>query len=82
MVMIIENWKMFLDHLDRSKGIGLYQTAETGMGVMLRARSGTLGYEEKFESEEDRGLKDKLKVLEAKNILKVVKKVEDEAFFV
>lgn len=81
MVLIIENWGMFLDHLDRSKGIGLYQIVGTGVGVMLRVRAGTLGYEEKFESEEDGGLKGKLKVLEAKSLLKVARIVEDDAFF-
>lgn len=82
MVLIIENWDMFLNHLDTSKGIGLYQIVDTGVGVKLRVRAGTLGYEENFESEEDGKLKGKLKVLEAKSLLKVVKIVEDDAFFI
>jgi hypothetical protein len=82
MVLVVKRWEDFLSHADESTGIGLYQVIPTGRGVRLRARQGTLGYEEDFTSEDDPGLKDKTKILDAKGMIYVVKVVGDESWFI
>ena len=82
MVLVVEDWDMFLEHLGASRGIGLFQVSQTGEGVQLRVRGGTLGYEEEFDGEDDPKLAKRLKVLEAKGVIKVKKIVQDEAWFI
>lgn len=81
MVLVVDSWECFLEHLEGSRGIGLYQLIDTGVGVLLRVRGGTLGYEHEFPDEEDKDLIRKVRMLEARGCMRVTKIVDDTAWF-
>ena len=81
MVMIIGDWSRFLEHVDATRGIGMFQVIDTGESWVLRVKAGTIGYEEAFPSENDEVLSDRVRILEAKNVMRIVKTVDDLCFF-
>ena len=81
MVIVIKDWPRFLEHVEATRGIGMFQVIDTGEGLLLRVKAGTIGYEETFPTEDDYRLKERVKLLEAKNVMCVVKTVDDLCFF-
>jgi len=82
LVIVIKDWPRFLEHVDATRGIGMFQVIDTGEGILLRVKAGTIGYEEAFPTEDDQRLKERVKLLEAKDAMRVAKTVDDLCFFV